>query len=190
MSNPSDKIIIIAAPSGAGKTSIVRFLLNRFESQLAFSISCATRSPRANEKEGVDYYFISAENFKQKISEDQFAEWEMVYQGKYYGTLRSELNRIWSGKKVPLLHIDVKGGLRVKENYPQSLSIFIQPPSLAELKNRLEARGTETPESLTMRLDKALLEMSFSNQFDKIVINDQLEKACEEVARLVAAYLE
>lgn len=190
MSNPSDKIIIIAAPSGAGKTSIVRFLLNRFESQLGFSISCATRSPRANEKEGVDYYFISAENFKQKISEDQFAEWEMVYQGKYYGTLRSELNRIWSEKKVPLLDIDVKGGLRVKENYPQSLSIFIQPPSLTELKNRLEARGTETPESLTMRLDKASLEMSFSNQFDKIVINDQLEKACEEVARLVADYLE
>lgn len=190
MSNPSDKIIIIAAPSGAGKTSIVRFLLNHFESQLGFSISCATRSPRANEKEGVDYYFISAESFKQKISEDQFAEWEMVYQGKYYGTLRSELDRIWSEKKVPLLDIDVKGGLRVKENYPQSLSIFIQPPSLAELKNRLEARGTETPESLTMRLDKASLEMSFSNQFDKIVINDQLEKACEEVARLVADYLE
>ena len=118
MSSPSDKIIIIAAPSGAGKTSIVRFLLNRFETQLGFSISCATRSPRANEKEGVDYYFISAENFKQKISEDQFAEWEMVYQGKYYGTLRSELSRIWSEKKVPLLDIDVKGGLRVKENYP------------------------------------------------------------------------
>lgn len=114
----------------------------------------------------------------------------MVYQGKYYGTLRSELDRIWSAKKVPLLDIDVKGGLRVKENYPQSLSIFIQPPSLAELKNRLEARGTETSESLTMRLDKASLEMSFSNQFDKIVINDQLEKACEEVARLVADYLE
>ena len=190
MSNPSDKIIIIAAPSGAGKTSIVRFLLNRFQEQLGFSISCATRSPRANEKDGVDYYFISAENFQQKITEDQFAEWEMVYEGKYYGTLRSELSRIWSDKKVPLLDIDVKGGLSVKENYPQSLSIFIQPPSLEELKKRLETRGTETAESLSMRLDKASLEMSFSNQFDKIVINDQLDKACEEVARLVAAYID
>ncbi len=190
MSNPSDKIIIIAAPSGAGKTSIVRFLLNRFQGQLGFSISCATRSPRANEKNGVDYYFISPENFQQKITEDQFAEWEMVYEGKYYGTLRSELRRIWSDKKIPLLDIDVKGGLRVKENYPQSLSIFIQPPSLTALKNRLEARGTETAESLAMRLDKASLEMSFSNQFDKIVINDQLDKACEEVARLVAAYID
>jgi guanylate kinase len=114
----------------------------------------------------------------------------MVYEGKYYGTLRSELSRIWSDKKAPLLDIDVKGGLRVKENYPQSLSIFIQPPSLEELKKRLETRGTETEESLNMRLDKASLEMSFSNQFDKIVINDQLDKACEEVARLVAAYLD
>lgn len=190
MSNPSDKIIIIAAPSGAGKTSIVRFLLTRFETQLGFSVSCATRSPRANEKDGVDYYFISAENFQQKITEDQFAEWEMVYEGKYYGTLRSELSRIWSDKKAPLLDIDVKGGLRVKENYPQSLSIFIQPPSMEELKKRLETRGTETEESLNMRLDKASLEMSFSNQFDKIVINDQLDKACEEVARLVAAYID
>lgn len=190
MSNPSDKIIIIAAPSGAGKTSIVRFLLTRFQEQLGFSISCATRSPRANEKDGVDYYFISAENFQQKITEDQFAEWEMVYEGKYYGTLRSELSRIWSDKKVPLLDIDVKGGLRVKENYPQSFSIFIQPPSLEELKKRLETRGTETAESLSMRLDKASLEMSFSNQFDKIVTNDQLDKACEEVARLVAAYID
>jgi len=190
MSNPSDKIIIIAAPSGAGKTSIVRFLLTRFETQLGFSVSCATRSPRANEKDGVDYYFISAENFQQKITEDQFAEWEMVYEGKYYGTLRSELSRIWSDKKAPLLDIDVKGGLRVKENYPQSLSIFIQPPSLEELKKRLETRGTETEESLNMRLNKASLEMSFSTQFDKIVINDQLDKACEEVARLVAAYLD
>ena len=190
MSNPSDKIIIIAAPSGAGKTSIVRFLLTRFQEQLGFSISCATRSPRANEKDGVDYYFISAENFQQKITEDQFAEWEMVYEGKYYGTLRSELSRIWSDKKAPLLDIDVKGGLRVKENYPQSLSIFIQPPSMEELKKRLETRGTETAESLSMRLDKASLEMSFSNQFDKIVINDQLDKACEEVARLVAAYID
>jgi len=136
MSNPSDKIIIIAAPSGAGKTSIVRFLLTRFQEQLGFSISCATRSPRANEKDGVDYYFISAENFQQKITEDQFAEWEMVYEGKYYGTLRSELSRIWSDKKAPLLDIDVKGGLRVKENYPQSLSIFIQPPSMEELKKK------------------------------------------------------
>jgi len=189
MSNPSDKIIIIAAPSGAGKTSIVRFLLAQFQQQLDFSISCATRQPPPNEKDGVDYYFISADHFQQKISQDQFAEWEMVYEGKYYGTLRGELTRIWADKKVPLLDIDVKGGLRVKESYPQSLCLFIQPPSLDELKKRLEARGTETAEALQTRLDKASLEMSFSHQFDHIIINDQLNKACEEVARLVAAYL-
>lgn len=189
MLSAAQKIIIIAAPSGAGKTSVVRHLLQAFPQQLDFSISCATRSPRAAEKEGVDYYFISPAAFKQKIEEDQFAEWEMVYEGKYYGTLRSELNRIWAANKVPLLDVDVKGGLHVKQNYPDSLSIFIEPPSLEALQTRLAARGTETPASLETRLQKASWELQFRNQFDKIIVNDALEEACAAVEKIVNAYL-
>lgn len=189
MLSTAQKIIIIAAPSGAGKTSVVRHLLQAFPQQLDFSISCATRSPRAAEKEGVDYYFISPAAFKQKIEEDQFAEWEMVYEGKYYGTLRSELNRIWAANKVPLLDVDVKGGLHVKQNYPDSLSIFIEPPSLEALQTRLAARGTETPASLETRLQKASWELQFRNQFDKIIVNDALEEACAAVEKIVNAYL-
>lgn len=189
MLSTAQKIIIIAAPSGAGKTSVVRHLLQAFPQQLDFSISCATRSPRAAEKEGVDYYFISPAAFKQKIEEDQFAEWEMVYEGKYYGTLRSELNRIWAANKVPLLDVDVKGGLHVKQNYPDSLSIFIEPPSLEALQTRLAARGTETPASLETRLQKASWELQFRNQFDKIIVNDALEEACVAVEKIVNAYL-
>lgn len=189
MLSTAQKIIIIAAPSGAGKTSVVRHLLQAFPQQLDFSISCATRSPRAAEKEGVDYYFISPAAFKQKIEEGQFAEWEMVYEGKYYGTLRSELNRIWAANKVPLLDVDVKGGLHVKQNYPDSLSIFIEPPSLEALQTRLAARGTETPASLETRLQKASWELQFRNQFDKIIVNDALEEACAAVEKIVNAYL-
>jgi guanylate kinase len=189
MWSATQKIIIIAAPSGAGKTSVVRHLLEAFPQQVDFSISCATRSPRAAEKEGVDYYFISPDTFKQKIEQDQFAEWEMVYEGKYYGTLRSELSRIWTANKVPLLDVDVKGGLHVKQNYPHSLSIFIEPPSLEVLKNRLASRGTETPASLATRLDKASWELQFRDQFDKIVVNDSLDEACAAVAKIVHTYL-
>ncbi|MEY3589609.1 MAG: hypothetical protein RLZZ466_129 [Bacteroidota bacterium] len=189
MSNPSHKIIIIAAPSGAGKTSVVHHLLKTLPQRLGFSVSCATRSPRANEKNGVDYYFIAADEFKQRIEKDEFAEWEIVYEGKYYGTLRSELTRIWDAQKVPLLDVDVKGGLAVKRNYPNSLSIFIEPPSIEELKRRLESRGTESPASLQARIEKATWEMTFRSNFDTIVVNDNLTQTCEVVEKLVLDYL-
>jgi guanylate kinase len=184
------KIIIIAAPSGAGKTSVVRHLLKIMPDQLAFSISCATRSPRNNEKDGVDYYFISADEFKDRINRNEFVEWEMVYAGKYYGTLKSEMNRIWDTGRSPLLDVDVKGGLNVQSLYPnQSLSLFIEPPSLEELEKRLRARGTETEESLKSRISKASYEMSFKHKFDHIIINDQLDRACAVAERLVREFL-
>lgn len=189
MAQPIHKIIIIAAPSGAGKTSVVRHLLRVFETQLDFSVSCATRTARANEKNGVDYYFISPDEFKNKIDQDAFAEWEMVYEGKYYGTPRRELERIWESGKTPLLDVDVKGGLNVKQNYPNSLSIFIEPPSLEVLRERLMARGTESTDSLEARVSKAALEMSFRNQYDKIVVNDSLPTACLTVEGWVRTYL-
>ena len=189
MSSLPHKLIIIAAPSGAGKTSIVKHLLATLPEQLGFSVSCATRAPRAQETHGVDYYFISAQEFTQRISAGEFAEWEMVYEGKYYGTLHSELERIWSLQQTPLLDIDVKGGLRIKAQYPQSLSIFIEPPSLAVLRERLAARGTETDATLQMRLAKAKEECSYRDRFDHVIINDQLSEACARVLQLVRDYV-
>ena len=155
MDNSQNKLIIITAPSGAGKTSITRYLLGKYP-KLSFSISAATRSPRAGEQNGVDYHFISEADFKQKITENAFIEWEMVYEGKYYGTLHAELERIWSLGKTPMLDIDVQGAIHVQEQFKgSSLSIFIEPPSVAELKRRLESRGTETPETLATRVNKA-----------------------------------
>ncbi|MGB4770779.1 MAG: guanylate kinase [Chitinophagaceae bacterium] len=185
-----NKIIILTAPSGGGKTSIMRHLMARFPNQLAFSISAATRKPRGAEKDGIDYYFITAETFKQKIEEQAFVEWEMVYEGKYYGTLKSELHRIWAEGKVPILDIDVKGAIHIQEQFPgQVLSLFIQPPSVEELRRRLEARGTETPESLEARISKASYELSFSHEFSKIIVNDKLEKACEEAEEVVGQFI-
>lgn len=190
MPQQENKIIIIAAPSGAGKTSVVRHLLKTMPDKLAFSISCATRQPRNNEQHGVDYYFISADEFKDRINTNEFAEWEMVYAGKYYGTLKSELQRIWSMQKTPLLDVDVKGGLNVQSQYPkQSLSLFIEPPSIAELEKRLRSRGTETPESLRSRISKASYELTFKNKFDHIIVNDKLERACAEAESLVREFL-
>jgi guanylate kinase len=185
-----NKIIILTAPSGGGKTSIMRHLMARFPNQLAFSISAATRKPRGAEKDGIDYYFITAEAFKQKIEEQAFVEWEMVYEGKYYGTLKSELHRIWADGKVPILDIDVKGAIHIQEQFPgQVLSLFIQPPSVEELRRRLEARGTETAESLEARISKASYELSFSHEFSKIIVNDKLEKACEEAEEVVGQFI-
>ena len=184
------KIIIIAAPSGSGKTSVVRHLLKAIPEELAFSISAATRQPRYHEKDKVDYYFISAKEFKERIGRDEFVEWEMVYEGKHYGTLKSELQRIWNEGKAPLLDVDVKGGLHIQEKFPeQSLSIFIEPPSIEELENRLLARGTETPESLRARINKASFELSFKYDFDRVVINDSLERACKEAEDIVRKFL-
>lgn len=190
MSSLESKIIIIAAPSGAGKTSVTRHLLQSFPDQLAFSISCATRKPRNNEIDKIDYYFISVDDFKQKIEQDEFVEWEMVYEGKYYGTLKSEIERIWQQNKTPLLDVDVKGGINVQHLYPyNSLSLFIEPPSIDELERRLKARGTETEASLLARIDKANYELSFKQQFDRIILNDDLQRACTEAQEIVAEFL-
>lgn len=185
----TNKIIIITAPSGAGKTSITRFLLRTFP-RLAFSVSAATRQARNYEKHGTDYYFISAEEFKHKIQQNDFVEWEMVYEGKYYGTLKEELQRIWDKGQVPLLDIDVKGAIHVQQQYPDSsLSIFIEPPSIEELKRRLESRGTETAESLQARVNKASYELSFKDQFNTAIVNDHLAHACAEAEKIVGAFL-
>ena len=190
MPQQEHKLIIIAAPSGAGKTSVVRHLLQTMPDELAFSISCATREPRLHEKNEVDYYFISVDEFKDRINRREFVEWEMVYTGKYYGTLKSELKRIWQMDKSPLLDVDVKGGINVQEQFPAtSLSLFIEPPSIAELEKRLTARGTESPESIRSRISKASYEMTFKDRFDHIVINDKLEQACKEAEKLVRQFL-
>jgi guanylate kinase len=183
------KILIITAPSGAGKTSITHYLMKTFP-KLAFSVSATTRESRENENEGVDYYFMNIETFKHKIQQHEFAEWEMVYEGKYYGTLKSELKRIWALDKVPVLDIDVKGAIHVQQQYPENtLSIFVEPPSVDELKIRLQARGTETEDTLRARVNKAAYEISFKDQFDEVIVNAELEVACEQASKLVADFL-
>ena len=149
------------------------------------------REPRVGEKDGVDYYFIGVEDFQEKIKNKEFAEWEMVYEGKYYGTLKSEIHRIWKEEKVPLLDIDVQGAVHVQQEHrEQTLSIFIEPPSVDELKRRLSSRGTETPESLATRVNKATYELSFKDHFDKVIVNDDLEKARKEAEEIVRSFIE
>ena len=185
----TNKIVILTAPSGAGKTSITRHLLNKFPI-LSFSVSASTREPRDNEKNGRDYYFMSIEEFQRKIKEDAFVEWQMVYKGKYYGTLKGELQRIWNLKKIPILDMDVHGAFHVQLQYPESsLSLFIEPPSVKELKKRLESRNTETHESLQTRLNKAAYEISFRHHFDAIIANDDLDKACAKAEKIVSKFL-
>ena len=184
------KILIITAPSGAGKTSITRYLMQKFP-ELAFSVSAATRKARENEVNGEDYYFLSEEEFQHKIKVKEFAEWEMVYEGKYYGTLKSELERIWSNNQIPVLDIDVKGAIHVQKQYPiNTLSLFIEPPSVDELKKRLEGRGTETIETLTARVSKASYEISFKAHFDKVIVNKDLTSACIAAEKLVTDFLQ
>lgn len=183
------KLIIITAPSGSGKTSITQLLISKYP-KLAFSVSATTRSPRGEEKNGVEYYFMSIDEFRKKIDQKSFIEWEMVYEGKYYGTLKSELERMWIAGKIPMLDIDVHGAIHVQEKFEgDCLSIFIQPPSVTELKRRLESRGTETAESLATRVNKASYEMSFSHQFNKTILNDDLEKACAETEQVIKDFL-
>lgn len=190
MEQAGKKIIIIAAPSGSGKTSVVRHLLKVMPLELAFSISATTRSPRNHEKDAVDYYFIPVAEFQQRIQQEEFVEWEMVYEGKYYGTLKSELSRIWENNQTPLLDVDVQGGIHIQQQFPSSsISLFIEPPSIEELERRLQARGTETPGSIRARVSKAAFEMSFKNQFDRIIINDKLDKTCQEAEDIVRKFL-
>ncbi len=183
------KLIILTAPSGAGKTSITRYLLGKYP-YLSFSISATTRNKRGQEVDGHDYYFLELAEFNQKIKEQAFIEWEMVYEGTYYGTLKTELHRIWDAGKVPMLDIDVKGAIHVQQQFPNnSLSLFVEPPSIDALKIRLASRGTETDESLQTRVNKAAYELSFKHHFNKIILNDDLQKACIETENILKEFL-
>lgn len=184
-----EKVIILTAPSGAGKTSIASYLLKTLP-QLSFSVSATTRAPRGNEKDGVEYHFISPSTFEGHIYQNDFLEYEMVYEGVYYGTLKSELTRIWNLGKIPVLDIDVKGAIKIQKQLAENcLSIFIMPPSIEVLKQRLENRKTETAENIQMRLDKAAFEISFSNQFNAIIQNNDLALACTETENVIRNFL-
>ena len=188
--NGQGKIILITAPSGAGKTSITHYLLQQFPN-LCFSVSAATRAPRGKEKDGIDYYFISAEEFEEKINNNEFIEWEMVYEGKYYGTLKTEIERIWKEGKTPMLDIDVKGAVHVLSQFKENcLSLFIQPPSVEVLRERLEGRGTDSEENIATRLSKAAYELSFNHHFHHCILNEELGKACKETEAIVRAFLD
>jgi guanylate kinase len=189
MSTSLKKVIILAAPSGAGKTTITKYLLDQFN-RLAFSVSATTRAPRGAEQDGVEYHFLSLAKFEGLIYDNEFLEYEQVYEGVYYGTLKSELERIWALGKVPVLDIDVKGAIRVQQQLGEkSLSIFIMPPSIEALKTRLLKRKTETEQSIQTRIDKAEYEISFSNQFNAIIKNEVLATACEEAANILIEFL-
>lgn len=179
------KAIIFSAPSGSGKTTIVKHLLEN-NSNLGFSISASTRDKRGRkETNGIDYYFLSPEEFKEKIDKDEFIEWEEVYAGNFYGTLKSEIQRIWDSGKNVIFDVDVKGGIALKKYFgDKALSIFVKAPSIDALKQRLSERGTETEESLSRRLFKAKFEMTFQDKFDVVLLNDDLAKATSEAQRL------
>lgn len=184
------KLFVFSAPSGSGKTTLVKHLLTQ-NLPLGFSISATSRSPRVQEIEGVDYYFLSQEAFQKKIEEDAFVEYEEVYNGAFYGTLRTEVERLWAEGKHVLFDIDVVGGLNIKEQFPEeTLAIFVQPPSLEELENRLRKRGTETEDKIQQRLDKSAKELIYSQDFDVILVNDNLNTAKQEVVRLVKQFLQ
>jgi guanylate kinase len=177
--------IIISAPSGAGKSTIVKALLEKYP-QLSFSISACSRPPRGPEIDGVHYYFLSPENFKSKIAEGAFFEWEEVYEGMYYGTLNSELERIWSKKQIVVFDVDVIGGLKIKQKLKDTaVAIFIQPPSIGVLEERLNKRQTDSPDKIKLRLAKANEEMSHALEFDHVVINDELSKAIADLDALL-----
>ncbi len=189
MANTQGKIIVVTAPSGSGKTTLVKRLLAA-TSNITFSISACTRKPREGEVHGKDYYFFSEDEFRNLIDQDAFIEWEMVYAGKYYGTLKTELQRIWDNGQLPLVDIDVMGALNIMNKYHnQCLTVFIQAPSIEELRKRLINRGTETPESLDERVKKAEFEQSYSGQFNKVIVNDDLDRAAEELKKMVAEFL-
>jgi len=190
MTLPQNKLIIVSAPSGAGKTTIVRHLLS-LPLPLAFSVSATSRAPRTGEVNGRDYYFLSTEAFRQKIEAGEFLEWEEVYPGTYYGTLKSEVERIWNDGKSVVFDVDVVGGLNIKKAYgDKALAIFIQPPSVEVLRQRLRNRSTESEEKIATRIAKAEYELSFAPQFDLVLINNILEEALTEAERVVKNFLE
>ncbi|CCZ12646.1 guanylate kinase [Prevotella sp. CAG:1092] len=186
------KLIIFSAPSGSGKSTLVNYLMEQHpELQLAFSISCTSRAPRGKEKNGVEYFFLSPEEFKKKIANDEFLEYEEVYEDRFYGTLKSQVEvQSQAGQNV-VFDVDVKGGVNIKKHYgSRALSVFIQPPSVEELRNRLVGRATDAPEVIEQRLNKAEYELSFADQFDRIVINDDLEKAKVDVYNVIKQFLD
>lgn len=191
MHHTEGKLLIFSAPSGSGKTTIVRHLLEKYPEKIAFSISASTRQPRGTEVDGRDYYFISKEEFLHRVANEQFVEFEEVYSGTFYGTLKSELERIWAEGKHVIFDIDVVGGLRLKRKFKdRALAIFVHPPSLEVLESRLRGRGTDSDEKLQERLAKAAKELDFAEQFDVTLTNDRLEKALEDAEKLLEDFLE
>jgi len=187
---PQGKLIVFSAPSGSGKTTIVKHLLNQPELKLEFSISATSRDKRGNEVHGKDYYYLSLKEFKNKIKNDEFLEWEEVYRDNFYGTLRKEVERIWAKGKHVIFDIDVSGGLRIKRKFPeQTLAVFIKPPDLNELVRRLKDRGEESPEKISMRVAKAPAELATAPLFDTIVINSNLEEALTNAYNKVSEFL-
>ena len=184
------KLFIFSAPSGAGKTTIVKHLLDKFDQELSFSISATTRPPRGQEVDGRDYYFVSKEAFQEKIKNNEFVEYEEVYNGIYYGTLQSEVQRIWDDGKSVVFDIDVVGGRNLKGIFQnQALAIFVQPPSLEELERRLSTRGTDSIEKVKERIEKADYELDQAKFFDTILLNDNLPEACQQAERLIEGFL-
>lgn len=183
------KLFIFSAPSGSGKTTIVRNLLEK-DLALEFSISATSRPKRENEVHGKDYYFLTLEDFKNKISENEFLEWEEVYENRFYGTLKSELDRIWSKGKHVIFDVDVIGGLNLKKSHPENaLAVFIMPPSVEELEKRLQSRSTDSEEDIRTRINKAEKELSYANQFDLIIVNENLEQAIKEAEKAVREFI-
>ena len=188
--NKQGKLIVFSAPSGSGKTTIVRHLLKQDRLNLEFSISATSRDKRGEEEHEKDYYFLSAENFKTKIKNDEFLEWEEVYRDNFYGTLKTEVERIWALGKNVIFDIDVSGGLRIKRKFPdQTLAIFVKPPSIDALKIRLKKRKTESEDKINMRVSKASAELATAPLFDTIIINDDLEKALTEAEQKVDDFI-
>lgn len=184
------KLIIFSAPSGAGKTTIVKKLLEKYGDKIAFSISASTRQPRGEEIDGKDYYFISKEEFLHRIAKKEFVEFEEVYSGTFYGTLRSEIERIWSSGKSVIFDIDVVGGLHLKRKFGENaLAIFVQPPSMGVLIERLRGRGTDSEEKLQERIAKADKELAYAEQFDVVLSNDDLAEACEQASTLLLDFI-
>jgi len=187
--NSKGKLLIFSAPSGSGKTTLVRYIMQHVDN-LAFSISAASRNKRQGEVDGRDYYFLTADEFRKKINNDEFVEWEEVYIDKYYGTLKSEVERIRNSGKHVVFDVDVVGGVNIKKLYGnEALAVFVMPPSIEVLKERLVSRGTDTEEDIKTRIDKAEYELTFSDAFDEIIINDNLERAKFETIELVKSFI-
>jgi len=186
------KMLIVSAPSGSGKSTIVQWLMHEHpELRLSFSISCTSRPPRGTEQDGVEYFFLTPEEFRRKIENDEFLEYEEVYQDRFYGTLKAQVERQLAAGQNVVFDVDVKGGINIKRFYGErAMSVFIQPPSVAELRRRLEGRGTDTPEAIENRLAKAEYEMTFAPQFDHIIVNDDLQSAKAETLALVSTFLQ